>query len=191
MIDLSLTGALADFYARAWFTPALAAYLRDNALDLEVVAAYAGTCAVLPVVDCGKGRFDFGRPDLDPLAFVIECQGEDGETEDVIAWPVTDPTNVMSMLARVGIVGISIAMDPFTYRMGRPLRMHRTPLNWLKAGCKGAAIGDKRIAARQFLDLPGQVAGQDQQHGRELLAIAESLIDRSRFVAARQLQDAA
>jgi hypothetical protein len=184
MIDLRISGALAEFYSRAWYTPALASYLQRVALNLEVVIAHAGACAVVPVVDRGNGRFDFGQPDVDPLAFVCECLGEDGETPvDIIAWPTDAPARVMSMLGRAGMVGLWAAHNPATYYLNKPLLLYRTPLNWLKAGCRGAAIADRRIASRQFLELPGAIAGEDHEHGRELLAIAEMVVDRTRILA--------
>lgn len=184
MIDLRLTGALAAFYARAWYTPALRDYIREHHLDVDAITIGAGAFAVLPIVDCGHGRFDFGKPELDPLAFVHEALDETGEVaQDLVAWPLAKPANVLTMLGRAGIIGLEAATNPATYHFGKPLTVHETPLQWLQAGCKGAAIASKRIAARELLDLPGPVCGRNKRHSQELLALAQSVVDASRFLS--------
>jgi hypothetical protein len=185
VLDLAVTSAQTAFYARAWYTPALADYLREQRLELDAITRAVGAVAVIPIVDCGAGRFEFGKPNSDPLAFVCEAVGEDGESVvDLVAWHLTSPEKPLTMLGRVGLIGLANAFNPATFTMGRPLDVHRTPLDFLKAGGKGAAVVDPRIAAYEFLDVPGPIAGRDQAHSRQLLRIAESVVDRSRFLAA-------
>ena len=121
MIDLTLTGAPAGFYARAWFTPAYADYLRDHHLDIDVILVGAGASAVIPIIDCGNGRFDFGKPELDPLAFVCEVIAEDGETiEDLIAWPISESSHVMTISAAlVSLACGKLSTRRRTIRSGR------------------------------------------------------------------------
>ncbi len=184
MTDFTLLAARFALLARAWASPAFLNYLRDNELDIDVVNRVAGISAVIPIVVHDHYRWEFGRIGADPLGFVIEAMGRDGESvEDLVAWPIDDPANVLSMFGRVGMVGLDNAFNPATYHLDKPLRMHRTPLRWLQSGGAGAAMVSPRLAAYDFLDIAGRIAGEDRRHAQELLAIAESVVVRGRFVS--------
>ena len=68
------------------------------------------------------------------------------------------------------------AINPASYYLNTPLLMHRTPLDWLKAGCRGAVVVVPHVAARMLLDLPGKVAAQDEVHGQELERLRRSVL---------------
>jgi hypothetical protein len=194
--DFLLMDARADYYSR--IEAALGSrenlnYVRKHDLNKLQINGFAGAYAVLPIADCGNGRFDFIGSDCDQVnAFICEAFDDDGETVvDLVAWPLERPAHVLSMFGRCGLLGAWEAMNPAAYIFDTPLVMHRTPLDWLKADCKGAAVVTPRIWARIFLDLPGNIAAQDVQHARELVAIVESLFDRRRFVVPAQERSAA
>jgi len=174
--------ARAEFYARATTTQAYIRYVTDHGIDPWAVTAYAGSTAIMPVMDCGDGKFDFEPhlqcPDQPVEAFVCEVLDTDGETTvDLVAWPVNRPDRILTMFGRAPAVGLWEAENPATYFMGKTLPMRRTPLEWLAAGCSGAAIINNRLAARWLLDLPGPVAARDHAHARQLHQIKQTLVD--------------
>ena len=52
-------------------------------------------------------------------------------------------------------------------RGGMPLVIHRTPLDWLKAGCQGC-VALKPAARHWLLKAGGPFIVEDVEHGREL-----------------------
>jgi hypothetical protein len=186
-ISSALLVARYQFYERAWPTPKFHAYARQHALDVELIAGFAGATAVLSIVDCGHGRFDWEAPGSRFDAFVCEAYNADGETTiDLVAWPLHRPGYVLSMFGRAPMLGLWHAFNPATYTLGKALVMHRTPLDWLKAGCRGAAIIVPTLAARRFIDIPGPIAARDRAHARELLRIAHSIVDEKQIVVAAE-----
>jgi hypothetical protein len=158
-------------------------YARKHGIDLDRAHDFAGLCAVLPVSDCGGGRFDFLDTDDDIDAFVCEVFGADGETcVDLVAWPVSNPGRVLTMFGRAVLIGEWMARSAFTYSFDRPLAMHRTPLEWLQAGCEGAAIVEATKAGRVLGDLPGPIAGRDLNHARELVALIDAAFPKNRVL---------
>jgi len=174
--------ARAEFYARAQTTQAYVRYVRAHGIDPWMVMPYAGATGIVSIVDCGNGQFDF-EPHLqcpDPAfeAFVCEALDADGETAiDLVAWPANRSDRILTMFGRAPAVGLWEAENPASYVMGKSLPMRRTPLEWLAAGCSGAAIINNRLAARWLLDLPGPVAARDQVHARQLHQLKQSLVD--------------
>jgi hypothetical protein len=158
-------------------------YARKHGIDLGCVYGFAGLCAVLPVTDCGNGRFDFRDTADDVEAFVCQALGLDGETcIDLIAWPTTNPRHIMTMFGRAVLVGEWAARSAFTYSFNRPLTLYRTPLEWLQADCNGAAIVDPAKAGRVMADLPGRIAARDAKHGRELSALIDAAFPKDRVL---------
>ena len=168
-------------------------YFQKHNVDPLICADFAGLGAVVPVVDCGNHRFDFdeGHQNAFP-AFVCEANDADGETTiDLVAWPVERPDHVMSMFGRCGLLGIWEATSAAGTVFDHPLQIHRTPLDWLRANCRGSAIADKRIAARQLLDIPGRIAASDIRHGRELKAMLDAATPRTGIVVPDKIARAA
>ena len=179
-----LLGARADLYGITLLPECQESsfqYLRHNRLDVSTFDGAIGGYGVLPVRECGNGRFDFAHDGMGPLCFVCEAIGRDGETvTDLVAWPVDDPFHVMTMFGACALVGEWEADNPATYFMESPLVMHRTPLDWLKAGCRGAAVVTPHRAARFLLDVPGRIAAQDYEHGRDLNSLIAGLFPAER-----------
>ena len=159
-------------------------YIRQHGIDGATLSGFAGACVVRNVVDCGNQRFEFANGESEQFpAFLCEAFGDDGETfTDLAAWPLDRPRHVMTMFGRCGLLGACEAMNPATYFLGNLLDMHRTPLGWLKAGCRGAVVVTPHIAARIFLDLPGKVAAQDEEHGRELEEMRHSILPKDQIL---------
>jgi hypothetical protein len=189
-MTIALMAARADLYGFAFASPAYLKYVRQHGIDVDRMSDFAGASALAPIVDCGGGRFDwpgFGQDEEQQHvdAFIVELFADDGETVlDIVAWPVDRPQHVMSMFGRAALAGEWEAFNPATFYMGKALVMHRTVLDWLKAGCRGAAIVDKRLAARALVDVPGPVAARDRHHAQELIAIIRSLIGPQKIVVA-------
>ena len=154
---------------------------------MRTIAAFIGGYGLASIIECGGNRFEFAdlnesaQPSFD--AFVFEAFDADGETViDLVSWRPDEPSHVLSMFGRCGLVGLWEAMGPATYFMGGFLTMHRTPLDSLKAGCKGAAVVTSSIAARQLVDIPGRVAARDQAHGRQLSQLLQSVVDPNKII---------
>ena len=146
-------------------------YIRKHQLEMSTIFDFAGLCAVLPISVCGNGRFDFLVATVP--GFVCEAFGEDGQTViDLVAWTIDRPDQVLSMFGRAGLLGAWEAMNPATYFMGGLLKLHRTPLEWLKADCRGSTVVTSHIAARMLLEAPGNIAADNHAHGREISSSA-------------------
>lgn len=183
MSGADLLHARHDLLARADETiTASSGYILAHGLDWRLVAAHAGMLAVIEIEFLPHRRFDF--TDQGERAAVIEALDTDGETVlDLVVWPLSDPTRVASLFGRAPLVGMYAALNPATYIFDKPLQVHRTPLDWLKAGCDGCAVVEPRIAARVLNDdVPGTMAGQDDEHARELAALLQSVVDVGRVL---------
>lgn len=194
MIDL--LDARRDLYERADPSEAFLDYTSEQHLDLDVIDRFAGIGALTDILICGKGRFDFAPPDHGEAVtgFAVEAFDADDETViDLVAWPIDRPGEPCSMFGRVGLLGIANAVNPATYFLDEPLRIARNPLRWLQAGGRGACVIDPRRAAFELIDASGmgRIAGEDHRHTRQLVRLAESVVDRSRFVTPTPAREAA
>ncbi|MEM9733025.1 MAG: hypothetical protein AAF903_06005 [Pseudomonadota bacterium] len=183
---LHVMAARAAFYD---IEPDLAAFLRytrAHGLDVGAIGTVAGHCSVTAIVEPSQGRFEFAGADDQQAfpAFVCEAYGPDGESAvDLVAWPIGNPTRLLTALGQCAMLGAWNVWNPATYYFNEPLNVHRAPLDWMKSGCQGAAIVCPHLAARELIDAPGRIAAQDHQHGRELTALIQSLIPRDKVVA--------
>jgi hypothetical protein len=179
----ALIAARAEFYERAQPTPEFLKYVGRNGLELDRIRGFAGATGILAIVDCGGGRFDFEAPGEMIQAFICEAYAEDGESViDLVAWPPDRPKHVMTMFGRAPLLGLWEAMNPATYYGGKPLQMHRTPIEWLQSGCRGAVIVRPTLAARLLFDIDGAIAGRDRQHARELLGLLRTVVSADKVV---------
>ena len=179
--------ARAEFYELAAPTKTYRRYVEEQNLDLDRITGFAGATGIIEVADCGGDRFDWAAAGHKFPAFVCEALSKDGETvEDLVAWPVDASRSVYSMFGTCAWLGAWAVWNPATYYMRKPLEVHRTPLDWLKAGCRGAAIVCPQLAAREMIDLPGPVAVQDGEHARVLLALMRGLSSRTQVLVPRE-----
>lgn len=167
---------------------------QEHNLDPLICADFAGMGAVVPIVDCGNGRFDFHEGHQDAFqAFVCEAIDADGESIiDLVAWHVDRPAQVLSMFGRVGLLGLWEAVSAAGSVFNSPLPVHRTPLDWLKAECRGAAVVDRRLAGPLLLNISAGIAACcDERHGRELKAMLDAATPRTRIVVPARIARAA
>lgn len=98
-------------------------------------------------------RFEFERfsryhIDADP-AFIILALDLDGQPADLVAWR-PDPRGFLgSWLGRTPLLGEEQVEMP---RLDLPLRVHETPLGWLKHGREGVVVIDPTMAAPALID---------------------------------------
>lgn len=199
---LSIFRARAALYRRVSASPECAVYLRSNGLALpslgapDPIATSCGLLALAYIRREEKGRFEFAEPGgrrVFPAA-IIEAFGRDRQTTvDLVAWPLDRPSDVLSMFGTCSLLGVANVYAATSYTFGQPLRVHRTPLAWLQAGGHGVVVVNAQMAARDLLDAPGRICGEDRRHSEQLASLVSRLFDRSRFVAPKAvaLQDAA
>jgi len=188
-------GELNDDERRRW--QASADYQNKHGIDGRAVSGFCGLISVIDIVLLPHARFDLAGPGDSPATdgVVIEALDESGEqTIDLVAWTITDPGSVYTLLGRAGLLGMWAALNPATYIFGRPLIVRRSPLCWLKVGCEGAAVVIPELVARTFLDITnmgGRISGQDLGHARELRAMLRVLVDQVEIVAPKPISRAA
>lgn len=157
-------------------------FYQSNGIDrTQEINNVVGALSVTRIVNCGNKRFDFAKDG--EKAVVFEAFAEDAETViDLVAWPLNQPTRVMTMFGKCGILGGYNAYNAATYYDNGALEMHRTPLELFQAGFDGAAIVEPKIAARQMLDIPGNIAATEYSYGKELQALMQSVIPKNKIL---------
>ncbi|MFG1190761.1 hypothetical protein [Xanthobacter flavus] len=168
--SLSITMARADARAHWDTTPAWFGFLRANDLDPRALEPFAGTIGVAPcrfTPPPRRFRFD---PDGAPAAFFEVLGIEDGEmvAVDLVAFDVAHPT-IFGTLEGCGVLlGADQIENPSSYLRGKPLLVHRVPLSWLRAGCRGLVVLDERSAGARLAGALGNLLAEDLAHAREL-----------------------
>lgn len=186
--DPALADVLAAFYARCWWRPELRDYFRQHLIELARILPHVGAIGMMDVIEFAGDRFDFApaaaRHSTDRLinCLVFEALGEDESPFDLVALPIGEPQRPMTMFGSVGFLRPDVVMWPGSYSMGKTMQVHRDSLVWLKAGCQGTAIITPRVAAREMLDVPGFLQGEDWPHARELKRLAESVVNLKQIV---------
>ena len=156
-------------------------FVRSEKLNLQAVEAHAGVLVVRPVRFFPNRTFDLAINGV--LSVVIEVFDDDDETViDLVAWPVNRPEKFATAFGYAEALGLAQVCDPETYVDGQPLRIHQTPLAWVKAGCNGVVILRETSA---FLWLPralGNLAAEDLAHGQRVARLLHSFFDPARIV---------
>lgn len=198
---LLLLAERAKLYRAATPHGAYLDYLHDNGLGVaslaapDLIADACGCMTVTTIRPTWDGSFEFVHPGERrvTVAAVIEAFGADNETvEDLVAWPVDDPSHVRRMFGRCDTLGAWNIASAGTYALGAPLRVWRTPLRWLQEGGTGCVVLDTPAAARRLAEAPGRISGEDREHSAELASLVQSLFDPTKFVApVTDMQEAA
>lgn len=157
-------GAAADNFAQ------LRDFIAHEALDLPLVETFAGSitlarCAFSPP----PRRFHFDA--AGELAAVVEAlEIEHGERwlVDHVAWPVDRPSEFATAAGRADLLGADQVGNPASFYGGRPLRVHRHPLSWLRASCQGVVPLEERRAGTRLAGALGNLLAEDLDHAREL-----------------------
>lgn len=140
-----------------------AGYIASNALDPEVIKRNCVTLGVLPVAFDGRGYFEFDDDDggeRAPFIGVLEA----GELIDICAWRPDDPRSLATQDGCAFALGIDQLTDPLSWFAGERLMVHRSPLRWLKAGCRGIVPLNHEfgfVALRRAL---GDLEAEDEEH---------------------------
>jgi hypothetical protein len=173
-----------EFLERAEPSPEWSELIKANGIDLREAYARSGCIAVTRCEFFDGRRFDFAGPDGE-LSAVLLVLGEDAKTViDLVAWPIADPYRFATALGHAALLGVDQVTNPASYFGGEPLRLHRLPLAWLRAGCRGAVLLRHGLAAVSTLArAPGRLAGEDRIHARELAAMLRGSFPLDRIMA--------
>ncbi len=191
--SLSMSLARADALAHWETSPAWFGFLRANDLDPRELEPFAGTIGVAPcrfTPPPRRFRFD---PDGAPAAFFEVLGIEDGEmiAVDLVAFDAAHPT-IFGTLEGCGVMlGADQIENPSSYLGGRPLLVHRTPLSWLLAGCQGIVVLDERRGGARLAGALGNLAGEDEEHARQIARITAGMFSPRRIVFPRASASAA
>ena len=109
-------------------------------------ASLVGAASIAPHI--GTFAYDSaGTP-----ALVVGACRADGEIIDIVAVNVCNPTAWRRRLGAVPALGLE-AID-YADWMGEGLRLHPTPLDWLRADCQGAVILEWQSGAKLIAQIP-------------------------------------
>jgi len=149
--------------------PERIAYVKEHKLNLQEINAHAGLFAVCLCQVAGQ-HFDF-FPDGVPTA-VIEVLAEDGETViDLVAFPLNAPERFVTAVGEADMLGIANMRSTEQCKFNKPLLVHRTPLNWLKANCRGCVVLNPQWGGYWLRRNNREILAEDLAHGRELWAM--------------------
>lgn len=119
----------------------------------------------------GRARFAF-EPALGRYfefdAFGLPCHAvgayEGDNLADIVAWPLDRPMQHARLARRAWSLGGDWALSANRFD---PPTVHRHPLGWLQAGCRGLVILDAAVAREQMWHV-GELRAEDDGHADEL-----------------------
>jgi hypothetical protein len=124
---------------------------------------------VEPVVFLPNDCFEFARDARDPsgavVAVIFLARDDLGDPSDLAAWE-PETGRLALWLGRVSILGQDNLYD---WRLGDPLMVHETPLEWLKAGREGVFVIDSQRAS-PLLRMVEPLGVKRPEYGRQLQA---------------------
>jgi hypothetical protein len=130
-------------------------------------------------------RFEFARhrhgDNRGAMTFV--CRDEIGDPIDMAAW--SPPRPVALWLGRAAMLGAENLFGP---RMTEGLAVHASPLEWLRAACRGVVVVDPE-RARGLLHRAQPLEVASIAHGRELRRVME--VKPPKILVSRGLRKAA
>lgn len=117
-------------------------------------------------------------------AFVTLVRDEREDGLDLVAWSARDPRRIARRDGAAALLGEGMLRNPATFANGRPVRIFRDPLGWLRNDRNGLVIVDPIGAALRLADAPGLMA-EDAAHARELAEMLAPHVAAERIVAPR------
>lgn len=142
------------------------------------------------IVWCGSHRFEFVASGRSPWLHqgehvnIFLVRDAFGRAVDIVAWdPKTD--RLGSWLGATFALGQGMIFAP---RLSDGLLVHRTALNWLRAGGKGAVIVNAH-KARSYLNDAVPLIAEDAKHRRELQAALSQPLPRFLIASAAKTKE--
>jgi hypothetical protein len=122
---------------------------------------------VEPVVFLANGCFEFARVVRDAseavAAIIFPAPDERGQLIDLAAWE-PETGRLALLLARVSMLGQD---NLYGWRVGEPLLVHESPLEWLRAGREGVFVIDPQCAS-SLLRMVEPLGVKRPDYGRQL-----------------------
>ena len=159
-------------------------FVRDNNFDRHELARATGLPSPI-LATCEfyeQGRFDFIEHG-EPVAVIQVLNTSAQDVIDLVAWKISDPEIFGTACGIAAVLGRDQIDNPATYHAGQPLMIHRTPLEWLQAKCRGAVFLNDRTAPRHLADAPGPIAGNDVEHARQIAKLLHGIVPRRNILA--------
>lgn len=162
-----------DVYAELEATtrPADAMRLLESAgVSRRCLLTPEGVCGAfgLAVIEPTGARFQFSEAGRDAVA--IGLHGADCELVDLLAWCPDSPGQWWTRFGLAVFAGEE-AVERAAF-LGKPLRLHETPMDWLRANCAGAVVLDPLADIRLDVENVAAIECASVAHGR---AIARQL----------------
>jgi hypothetical protein len=158
----------------AWPTLDANRWLSSRSIDVGYAVNIAGPIIEMEITTIPGGLFSFCENREGFLAFVMMVFDRDAESvTDFIAWTRDKPRRVFRYFGYADALAIDQLYNPATYFADGGLMLHRSPLDWLIAGCSGTVVLDpvefreRLFADRQ--DIPQcRIVGDCVSRAREL-----------------------
>jgi hypothetical protein len=167
------------FYEFAVPRIAVDQWLQASGVDMKTALLLAGPICELPIIRHAAQRsFQLAEED-EPRAvpaMVHVVTGMDAETPiGLVAWRRERPDDVMTYPPGLPALGLDQLDNPASFFGGQALPIHKTPLSWLSACCRGVAPLDLNAFWDTLNELPPSPGGrplmvEDLEHGRQLAA---------------------
>jgi hypothetical protein len=123
------------------------------------------------------------------MAVVHVVRGRDAETPiGLVAWCRDRPEKIFTYPAGLSALGLDQLDNPACYFAGGALRVHRSPLAWLRASCRGIVPLDYEALWLELKQLSGSCAlsAESVEHGHALQAALDPLPANVRLVVPRR-----
>ena len=146
-------------------------YVRKHNLNMRNINAHSGLLAVCLCKRVGA-HFDFDDEGVPCAIIEVYAEHLPGNEQptivDLVCWPLSDPSTFITAIGEADMLGISNMRNPATYFGGRPITVHKTPLDWIKDDCNGCVVLNKKWGGYWLSKVPGALLASDIEHGRQL-----------------------
>jgi hypothetical protein len=176
--DLDILEAVAWFYENAEPDLDLDCWLMSHGVDFETALRLAG-----PICPFSIHRFPFsrefqfaehGEPGAVRAAVHVVTGADAEKPIGLVGWTRERPADVYRIPGDIAALGLDQLANPASYVVG-PLPVHRSPLEWLSADCRGIVPLDLQAMWWTLRDLPSRpggypLAARSIAHGCDLRA---------------------
>ncbi|QIB35813.1 hypothetical protein [Ancylobacter pratisalsi] len=144
-----------------------------------------------PVVFSPTGFFRLARHDGEgEPAFVTLVRDVWEVGIDLVAWSTREPCRIARRDGAAATLGEGMIANRATFASGRPVRVFRDALSWLRHDRNGLVIVDPVGAALRLADAP-RILAENPAHARELAARLSPHVAVERILAPRAAERAA